>query len=94
MQSQPNTQKAAPSAPQDVPTELDWFTTNVWPDGSQTVHLRPRNDHPGRRTIQLSHPDSQLLMTTLNQIAHDGSIPWTPARQAALRAFWIVLADR
>lgn len=98
MQSEPHPQRAAQSSPAEpqatLPSELDWFTTDVWPDGSQTVHLRPRNKDDGRRAILLSHPESQLLMTTLTQIAQDGDIPWSRARQAVLRAFWIVLSDR
>jgi hypothetical protein len=73
---------------------LDWFTTNIFPDGTQTVRIRPATATNPNQTIELNHPDSQLLMKTLAEIARVQGIPWSEASQAVLRAFWKTLSAR
>jgi hypothetical protein len=71
---------------------LTWFTSKIWPDGTQSVHIRPATASTPSQTIELNHPDSRLLMKTLDEIALIQSIPWSEARQAVLRAFWKTLS--
>jgi len=78
----------------DQTPHLDWYTTKVWPDGTQSIHIRPTTASTPNQTITLTHPDSQLLMRTLDEIAQDQTIPWSEARQAVLRGFWNALSAR
>ncbi|MEK8121614.1 hypothetical protein WOB59_00390 [Methylocystis sp. IM4] len=73
-----------------MPVQPDWFTTDIFADGTQKVCIRARDggvDTP----LQLDHLQSQLLMATLQQIAQDASLHWAAARQAVLQGFWKTL---
>ncbi|WP_292531526.1 hypothetical protein [Methylocystis sp.] len=74
-----------------MPDHLDWFTTDIFPDGTQKVHIRPRDSSSSSETLQLDHPQSQILMATLGRLAQDTTIPWSAARQATLQGFWKAL---
>jgi hypothetical protein len=73
---------------------LEWFTSKIWPDGTQSVHIRPAAASTPNQAIELSRRDSQLLIKTLDHIARDPAIPWTRARQAVLRAFYETFTAR
>jgi hypothetical protein len=107
----PPSQLPAPDSPTPcTPDHLDWFTTRIWPDHTQSVHIRPTESStddgqhvsengqgmtsPNRPAIAFNHPDSQLLMKILDRLAQDPGIPWSQARQAALRGFWDTLSTR
>ncbi len=107
----PPSELPAPASPTPcTPDHLDWFTTRIWPDGTQSVHIRPTDASTGdgqhvsgngqgmtssnTPAIALNHPDSQLLMKILDRLAQDASIPWLQARQAVLRGFWDTLSTR
>jgi hypothetical protein len=107
----PPSQLPSPASPApSSPAHLEWFTTRIWPDHTQSVHIRPTDSNtgdgqhvsengqgmtsPNTAAIALNHPDSQLLMTILDQIAQDPGIPWSQARQAVLRGFWNTLSTR
>jgi hypothetical protein len=107
----PPSQLPAPDSPNpSTPDHLDWFTTRIWPDGTQSVHIRPTEPNtddgqhvsengqgmtsPNTAAIALNHPDSQLLMRILDRLAQDPGIPWNQARQAVLRGFWNTLSTR
>jgi hypothetical protein len=110
--SSPPNQCHAPDSPADpsTPDHLDWFTTRIWPDHTQSVHIRPTESNsgdgqhvsengqgmtsPDTPAIALNHSDSQLLMTILDRLAQDPGIPWLQARQAVLRGFWDTLSAR
>jgi hypothetical protein len=93
-----------------TPDHLDWFTTRIWPNHTQSVHIRPTESNsgdgqhvsengqgmtsPDTPAIALNHSDSQLLMTILDRLAQDPGIPWLQARQAVLRGFWKTLSAR
>jgi hypothetical protein len=93
-----------------TPDHLEWFTTRIWPDHTQSAHIRPTESNPGdgqhvsengqgmtspdTPAIALNHPDSQLLMKILDRLAQDPGIPWLQARQAVLRGFWDTLSTR
>ncbi len=107
----PPSQLPPPTSPTPcTPDHLEWFTTRIWPDHTQSVHIRPTDSSPGdgqnvsengqRMTspdtpaIALNHPDSQLSMKILDRLAQDPGIPWSQARQAVLRGFWDTLSTR
>jgi hypothetical protein len=107
----PPSQLLTPASPTPcTPDHLDWFTTLIWPDGTQSVHIRPTDASTGdgqhvsengqgmtssnTPAIALNHPDSQLLMKILDRLAQDPGIPWSQARQAVLRGFWNTLSTR
>jgi hypothetical protein len=73
---------------------LEWFTSKIWPVGTQSVHIRPAAASTPNEAIEFSRPDSQLLMKTLDHIARDPAIQWTRACQAVLRAFYETLTGR
>ncbi len=93
-----------------TPDHLEWFTTRIWPDHTQSVHVRPTDSSPGdgqyvsengqkmtsanTPVIALNYPDSQLLMKILDRLAQDPGIPWLQARQAVLHGFWDTLSTR
>ncbi len=70
--------------------QLDWFTTEVLPDGRQKVHIRAR-DARESEPLYLDLAQSQILMATLDHIAQDVRLHWTAARQAVLQGFWKAL---
>jgi len=72
----------------DPPPRLEWFTTEISPDGSQSVHIRPTQANTPGEILELNEAGSRLLMTILDEIARDPAIPWSEARQAVLRGFW------
>jgi hypothetical protein len=101
----------APASPAScTPDHLEWFTTRIWPDGTQSVHMHPTVSSPGdgqhvsgngqgmtspdTPSIALNHPESQLIMRILDRLAQDPGIPWLQARQAVLRGFWDALSPR
>jgi hypothetical protein len=107
----PPSQLPAPVSPDPcTPDHLDWFTTRIWPDGTQSVHIRPIDSITGdgqlvsekgqgmtssnTPVIALNHPLSQLLMKILDRLGQDPDIPWSQARQAVLRGFWDTLSTR
>ncbi len=107
----PPSQLPAPASPAPcTPDHLEWFTTRIWPDGSQSVHIRPTEPSTGdgqhvsengqgmtssnTPAIALNHPDSQLLMKILGRLAQDPDITWSLARQAVLHGFWDTLSTR
>jgi hypothetical protein len=107
----PPSQLPAPASPAPcAPDHLDWFTTRIWPDHTQSVHICPTDSSPGdgqhvsengqgmtlpdTPAIALNHPDSQLLMKILDRLAQDPGIPWLQARQAVLRGFWDTVSTR
>ncbi len=108
--SPPSHLPAAASPAPCAPDHLEWFTTRIWPDHTQSVHIRPTDSSPGdgqyvpengqgmtsrhTQAIALNHPDSQLLMKILDRLAQDPGIPWLQARQAVLRGFWDTLSAR
>ena len=73
------------------PATYDWFTTCILANGSQTIHLRPRERRQDLEVLFLNRQQSRLLMNALNEIAHDETLPYGPATQAVYRAFWSAL---
>lgn len=74
-----------------MPDHLEWFTTDIFPDGTQKVHIRPIDHSASNDVLQLNHPQSHILMAILDRLAQDTTIPWAAARQAALQGFWKAL---
>lgn len=74
-----------------MPVHLEWFTTDVFLDGTQKVAIRPIGSSASNETLQLDHSQSQTLMAILDRLAQDTTIPWTVARRAALQGFWKAL---
>jgi hypothetical protein len=88
----PSPPSHAPASPAPcAPDHLEWFTTRIWPDHTQSVHIRPTDSSPGdgqyvsengqgmtspdTQAIALNHSDSQLLMKILDRLAQDPGIP-------------------
>ncbi len=108
--SRPNQLPARTSPAPCTPDHLEWFTTHIWPDGTQSVHICPADSSmnngqhvsengqgmtsPDTPAIALNHPDSQLLMKILDRLAQDPGIPWSQARLAVLHGFWETLSTR
>jgi hypothetical protein len=66
--------------------ELDWFTTDLLPEGRQLMVIRRRND--GQEMARLDAATSHLLSTTLGTIACAVTpAAWPTLRQAVLEAF-------
>lgn len=86
-----NAQGTPQSAPQREPATYDWFTTCILANGSQTIHLRPRERRQELEVLFLDEQQSRLLINALNEIAQDLSLPYGPAAQAVYRAFWSAL---
>ena len=81
------------AVPLNEPAEFDWFTTAILANGSQAIHLRPRERSKEPKIVYLDEQQSRLFMNALNEFAQDELIPYGRATQAIYRAFWTALND-
>jgi hypothetical protein len=70
-------------------TRLSWCTTTISASARQRIHIKPTTPLAGDDTVLLDETPSDLLSRILNELAQNADIPWTIARQAVLRAFYL-----
>lgn len=76
------------------PGRLDWFTSAVLPDGGQRVRICRCARSTPTEAVELDGGTSALLLAALGELARvDPAVSWPAARQAVLRAFWLMLKE-
>jgi hypothetical protein len=67
---------------------LQWYTTQICPDGKQKIHIRQENGRAPVEPLFLDLSQSQLLLSILDRVAQEMTLDWSAARQAVLNGFW------